>query len=125
MVEESLNKAIYKLVLYSVKIIPMIVSGIYLLNTILSYFYIDLPILSYIVQYLLIGFLYAASYAFRFCAWHRMFIHYILIVLTVNIVDYHIGIPISDRDLFLLYFILSALFLFIVVYLKFKVCKKD
>lgn len=125
MVEESLNKAIYKLVLYSVKIIPMIVSGIYLLNTILSYFYIDLPILSYIVQYLLIGFLYASSYAFRFCAWHRMFIHYILIVLTVNIIDYHIGIPISDRDLFLLYFILSAIFLFIIVYLRFKVCKKD
>lgn len=123
MAEESLNKALYRIVLYSAKVIPMIIAGIYFLNTVLSYLYIDIPLLSYIVQFLLIGFLYAVSYAFRFCSWHRMFIHYILIVLIVNIIDYHIGIPISDRSLLLLYFIISAIFMFITLYLKFKVCK--
>ena len=45
--EENLSKLLYKIELYLIKIIPIIIAFIYLLNTILSYFYIDLPILSY------------------------------------------------------------------------------
>ena len=96
-VEGNLNKVLYKILLCSVKVIPMIISGIYLLNTVLSYCNIDLPLFSYIVQFLFIGFFYTASYVFKFCAWHRMFIHYILLILILNIIDYHIGIPLSDR----------------------------
>lgn len=122
-VEENLNKSLYKIVLYLIKIIPIFISGIYLLNTVLSYFNIDLELFSYIVQFLFIGFMYATSYAFRFCAWHRMFIHYILIILILNIVDYHIGIPISDKAMVTLYIIIATVCLFLALYLKFKVCK--
>ena len=121
--EGNLNKVLYKLILYSVKVIPMLISGIYLLNTILSYCNIDLPLFSYIVQFLFIGFFYIASYAFKFCAWHRMFIHYITLVLILNIIDYHIGIPLSDRNILAAYLIISIVFLIITVILKFKSCK--
>ena len=122
-VEGNLNKVLYKLILYSVKVIPMLISGIYLLNTVLSYCNIDLPLFSYIVQFLFIGFFYIASYAFKFCAWHRMFIHYITLVLILNIIDYHIGIPMSDRNILAAYLIISIVFLIITVILKFKSCK--
>lgn len=101
--EANLSKSLCKIMLYSIKVIPMIISGIYILNTVLSYFDIDLPILSYIVQYLFIAVTLVASLAFRFCRWHRMFIYYIAVILTLNIIDYHIGIPVSDRCLYLLY----------------------
>ena len=121
--EANLSKSLCKIMLYSIKVIPMIISGIYILNTVLSYFDIDLPILSYIVQYLFIAITLVASLAFRFCRWHRMFIYYIAVILTLNIIDYHIGIPVSDRCLYLLYGIITGVFLFIILYLRFKVCR--
>lgn len=121
--EGNLNKVLYKILLCSVKVIPMIISGIYLLNTVLSYCNIDLPLFSYIVQFLFIGFFYTASYVFKFCAWHRMFIHYISLILILNIIDYHIGIPLSDRDILASYLVISVVFLIITVILKFRVCK--
>ena len=121
--EGSLNKSLYKIVLYSVKVIPMLVSGIYLLNTVLSYYGIDLELFSYVVQFLFIGLMYISSYAFKFCSWHRMFIHYILIILILNIIDYHVGIPLSDKGMVTLYIIIATICLFIALYLKLKVCK--
>lgn len=116
--EVSLNKTLHKVVLYLIKTIPIIIAGIYLLNTILSYFYIDLPIFSYIVQYLFIGFLYLTSITFKFCKWHRVFIHYLFIILTLNIVDYHIGIPITNRGILTVYIIITSLSIFTIIYYK-------
>ena len=118
--EESLSKTLYKIVLYSVKVIPMVVSGIYLMNTVLSYFNIDLELFSYVVQFLFIGQMYATSFAFKFCAWHRMFIHYILIIFILNIIDYHIGFPLSDKGMFTLYIIIATVCMFLALYLKIK-----
>lgn len=117
--EAGLSKTLCRIMLYSVKVIPMVISGIYVLNTVLSYFYIDLPVLSYIVQFLFIAFMLTASYAFKFCKWHRMFIYYILLILILNIVDYHVGIPISNRGLLLIYVIITGIFMFYIIYLKF------
>lgn len=119
-VEENLNKHLYRAVLYLTKTIPVIISGIYLINTVLSYMYIDIAALSYIVQFLFILYMYITSFAFKFCKWHRMFIHYILVILILNIIDYHIGIPVSDKGLFLLYIILTSAFLFTIIYYKTK-----
>lgn len=122
-VEENLSKSLYKIVLFLVKIIPMILSGIYLLNTILSYFYIDLPVFSYIggTSLFMLLFMYASSIAFHFCFYHRMFLHYISLNWILNIIDYYVGIPLSNRSLFLLYMIITGIFLFIILY---EHCKK-
>lgn len=120
----SLNKSLHKIVLYSVKVVPVIIAGIYLLNTMLSYIGIDAPALSYITQFLFIYLLYILSYVFKFCEYHRMFIHYILLILVLNIIDYHWGIPLENRGLFLLYGIVTGVFLFIILYLHQKEVKR-
>ena len=124
--EEKLkSKHLYKLTLFSIKIIPVVIAGIYLLNTVLSYCGFDLEILSYIVFFLLLAFLYLVSYVFRFCKWHRMFLHYILLNTILNIIDYYIGIPLSDWELFNMYMIITGIFVFLIVYFKVKQEKRD
>lgn len=119
--EEKLkSKDLYKAMLGSVRIIPILISGIYVLNTILSYFGIDWEGFSYIVQFLFIGFTYISSLTLRFCKYHRVFIHYITLTLILNIIDYHWGLPFSDRNLFLMYMVLAGFALFVALYLHQK-----
>ena len=121
--EENLrSKALYKIELYLIKIIPMLIAGIYLTNTVLSYFYIDLPILSLIggMSLLPLLFLYISSYVFRFCEYHRMFLHYIVANDMLNYADYYGKIPCSNRTYFLIHIIIAGLALYIILYMKFK-----
>ena len=120
-----ITKEIYKIELYTIKVIPIAISVIYLLNTILSYCYIDLPILSWIGGLSLLPwlFLYLSSFVFRFCIYHRMFLYYIVVCNILSYIDYTWTLPISDRGLFLLNIIIAGIFLFVILYLKLKVCK--
>jgi hypothetical protein len=103
----------------------MVIAILYLLNTILSYIGIDTVILSLLggMSILPLIFLYLTSYVFKFCAYHRMFLHYIVVCDIINYIDYYYGIPLSDRSLFALNIIIAGVFLFVILYLKFKVCK--
>jgi len=125
-VEKLRIKLLYKLEVWLVKVIPVVIAGIALLNTILSYFCIDVPFLSYLggVSILTLLFLYVSSYVFKFCVYHRMFIHYIALNWILNIIDYYWGIPVSDKGLFLIYMILTGIFLFVILYLHQKEVKK-
>lgn len=120
--EASLSKGLYKAELYLIKTIPMLFAGVSLLNDVLSYFCIDLPILSYIasVSILTLAFMYLSSIVFKFCIYHRMFIHYTAVNWLLNIIDYYIGIPLNDRALFIVYMSLAGITLFIILYLKFR-----
>lgn len=64
-----MNKLLYKVTVIVLKILPMLLAFITLLNSILSYFNIDLVILSYIegVSLITILFIYIASYTFKLC----------------------------------------------------------
>ena len=123
-VEESLrSKTLYKVEIGLLKIIPMVLAGIYLNNTILSYFLdIDLIILSYIggISLLPLIFLYLSSYVFRFCIYHRVFLHYITINELILILDTHIGLPISDLEYFCLQMSIFGISLFLFLYLYVK-----
>ena len=70
-----MNKLLYKITVIVLKILPMLLAFIILLNSILSYFNIDLVILSYIgeVSLITILFIYVASYTFKFYEYHRIF----------------------------------------------------
>ena len=93
-------------------------SGLFLLNTVLSYLGIDLEVLSHLCGISLTSliFFYSTSIAFGFCIYHRVFIHYLAINWILNLYDYYIGIPINDRNLFLMYIIITGIFLFIILY---------
>lgn len=98
-VEASLrSKNLYKIELYLLKIMPMLLAAIYLINTVLSYYDIVAPVLSYIggMSFIPLVFMYISSYVFRFCSYHRMFLHYIVVNDLISIVDYYWELPISD-----------------------------
>ena len=100
MVENLRSKLLYKIELRLLKIIPIILAFTALLNSILSYFNIDLYILSYIggISIFTMIFLYLSSYVFKFCEYHRMFLHYVVVTWIINTIDYYIGIPINDLE---------------------------
>lgn len=104
----------------------MIIALAYLINTVSSYLGIDLPILASIAGMSLVPliFMYISSYVFRFCEYHRMFLHYIAVNDIINIYDWYIGIDISDRDLFVLNISIAGVSLFIILYLYVESYKK-
>lgn len=121
LVEENskLNKILYKVQLYSLKVIPMSIALLHLLNTILSYFNIDLEIFSYIggISLLPILYLYISSYTFKFCEYHRMFLHYTVVTDIVNIIDLHYNIPLNNAEFICLHLAITGIALFLILYL--------
>ena len=116
------NKTLYKIELLLLKIIPMLLAGCYLLDTILSYFYIDTPIFSILggMSMFPLIFLYVSSYVFHFCEYHRMFLHYIVVNDTLSWIDYSYKLPIGDFKYLILHMSIAGIFLFIILYLKMK-----
>ena len=121
------NKDLYKIELYLLKVLPMLLAAIYLVNTVLSYYNIIIPALSYIggLSFIPLVFMYVSSYVFRFCSYHRMFLHYIVVNDSVNIVDYYYTLPISDWELFVMQMSIAGVSLFIILYLYVKHHKQN
>ena len=127
-VEENLkSKILYKTQLCLLKVIPMVMAFIFWINTVLSYFDIDLEVFSYIgsCSIITIVYLYISSYVFRFCEYHRMFLHYVCIIWLINIYDYYIGIPVDDISMLMIYQIITGICLFTILYLYVKSHKKS
>lgn len=61
------SKNLYKVELYLLKIMPMVIALAYLVNTVSSYFGVDIPILASIAGMSLIPliFMYISSYVFK------------------------------------------------------------
>lgn len=113
-------KYLYKLELVLLKIIPMLLALCYFSNTILSLFGYKYTIFSIIsgMSVLPMIFLYLSSYAFRFCEYHRIFLHYVVINECTVWYDYHYGIPYNDRTLLAIHISIACICLFLILYLK-------
>lgn len=127
--EENLKLSDYhksKLFLGFLKVLPMLLAGLFLLNTVLSYFYIDWTILSYLASVGIIPWLFImlASYRLKFCEHHRMFLWYIFVNNILCWTDYEFTLPISNRNLFLIHIIIAGVFIFLVLYFHQKCRKK-
>ena len=116
------RKRLHKLTIGVLKIIPMLMAAITLLNQVLSFFYIDWEVLGFIGggSALTIIFLYIASHCFNFCNYHRMFLHYVVFCDILDLIDYYIGIPVSSVALFLINLIAAGISLFLILYLHQK-----
>jgi hypothetical protein len=112
------KKIYYKIELLYVKYSPMILSAAIFLNSILNYYDIYLDIFNYLfgTSLLTLGHMYNSSKVFQFCKYHRMFIHYIAINIPINAIDNYIGFSIDDFNMLMVYMIISAIFLFLVLY---------
>ena len=61
------------------------------------------------------GFLYIASYVFKFCWYHRVFIHYITVVDFLNVTNWYWKIPITNDQYNNLHLGITAAFLVVSV----------
>ena len=126
--EKYLERRPYKITLWFLKVIPMVLAFCALLNTVFSFFCVPSDALSHIggISILPLLFLYLSSFVFRFCIYHRMFLHYLLVTDILNLIDYYIGIPFDNRTLFGFYIVVTGIFLFLILYFyrKEKCCKR-
>lgn len=125
--EKCLRNKQYKLFLIMLKYIPMLIALVYTLNTFAAFMGIDIPAANNIAGISLLTwiFMYVATVVFKFCIYHKMFLYYILAVDIVNIIDYYVGIPISDFQLLMLHSIITGISLFIILFLYLKYRKSD
>ena len=116
-----LQKSLYKIELYIIKIIPYILALFYLLNTTLSYFYIDIPLISYIagVSLLPLLFFYITSFVFRFCIYHRLPIYYIFINWLITSLDYYLDFTKYYETTVLISLITAGITIALIIYFKF------
>lgn len=121
------SKALYKITLLTLKMLPMIMSFSYLIMFILANTIEDYVIIPHILGTVIapLVFVYLTSYVFKFCAFHRMFIHYYAFVELLNVTDYYIRIPISDEAITLLHDSVTIIFLISIVVTYIYKYKKD
>lgn len=119
---EGLSKTFYKIVLYLLKIITYLLSLVYLLNTTLSYFRIDAPILSLIGGLSILPAIYIllTSFTFKFCIYHRIPLYYIIISDCIAYYDIYYEIPVNAGTLFSINLIVAGIALFLIIYFKLK-----
>lgn len=116
------SKILHKVLLILLKYIPIIIGLGYMLNTILLFFGIDLAIISLFTGLSVLPwlFIFISSFVFKFCLYHRIFLYYILIIDTINWIDYLIGIPISTLTILAVEAIIAgiALITTLILYVK-------
>ena len=114
--EESLrSKSLYKVTIFTLKIIPMLLAICDIVNTLLYMWDINAEVLSYFggVSFLTLVFLYLASYVFKFCEYHRLPLHYIVVTNIISIIDYNFSIGLAPA----IYLTIAGIFIVLLVYL--------
>lgn len=122
--EGNLRSKLYKAEIALIKALPFLLAVLYLIATILDYYMISSTIINYIALGILYVFIYISSYVFKFCEYHRMPIHYIVLINILSVYDVYIGIPLDTFRLMQMYAIVTCLFIFLTVYLYVKNHKK-
>ena len=123
--DRTLNKYLYKIQLYILRIIPMLLAIFHLFHTVLSHLGVNTIFLVYLgkVSFLTLGFLYVSSYAFHFCGFHRIFLHYILTVNVLNLIETYTGI---SNDFMLGTYIVIPIIFLVIILTKYKNgCNKE
>ena len=121
------SKALYKVTLYVLKMLPMIMAFSYLIMFVLANTIESFVIVPHIIGTVIapLAFVYLTSYVFRFCAFHRLFIHYYAFVELLNVTDYYIRIPISDAAITFIHDSVTIVFLILAVIMYIYKYKKD
>lgn len=124
--ENLRSKILYKIEILIIKFIPFILSIAYFINTTLSIYNVDVPILSYLTGLSFIPwvFIVISSFVFKFCTWHRVPLYYILANDLLNIVDSIWEIPIENRAYLGIHIVLFFI-CFITIFALRKKCNKN
>jgi len=120
-----IDKTLYKIELLLLKYISVIIGLCYLLNTILSYFKIDFVLFSVIggLSIFPAAFILVSSFVFKFCIYYRLPVYYAILCDIISYYDLYIGIPLSNKLLFIVDMIIAGIFVFLMIFFKIKLCK--
>ena len=116
--KRNLDKSLCLIELKLLKLLPFLLALVCLLNTILSIFRIDLYILSYIgsISFIPLIFMYVSSYTFKFCEYHRLPFHYIVLNNILSSLSYKIDFG-NAWFWIVLHVILLGITIFLITYL--------
>lgn len=94
----------------------------YITDDILLYCGIDNLFVNYFsgISILTLMYLYLTSYALKFCAYHRIPLHYILVCNIISCYEYYIGFPVKDITYLGMQLAVFMIFVLLYIYLKFK-----
>lgn len=113
---KGLNAQTYRAALQMMKWLPAVMAVSYLANSAGVYGETMHAVVHYVGMFLApMGMLYVASYLFRFCWYHRIFIHYLMAKELVNITDWYVGIPITDEEMAELHKWITGVFLAVAI----------
>ena len=87
--------------IYTLKVMPALLAACYMAYYLLLSFDIEVLELYRIadVSLLPLVFMYLCSYAFKFCGYHRVFLHYILLANLIEYWEQAYGIPVTNETL--------------------------
>lgn len=121
------SKEVYKITIYFLKVLPMIMVFAYIAMLGCFHYapkYVAIPHLLGTVGAPL-AFIYITSYVFRFCAFHRIFIHYYAFISILNVSDHYFHPYFNDNIITALHEGGSLLFGIIAVIMYIYKYKKD
>ena len=105
--ERNLKHKSYLLLL---KYLPHLIALLLVAYTLLQFANVDAIIIGYIINYILIGYVYICSIIFKFCYVHRLPIYYYILNELTSIIDnYIIEIPVSEKGLLGIHLILIGI----------------
>lgn len=124
----SLRRSNYKIFLFINKYLPYVISLLYMVNTILYLFGIDLVVFSILGGMSILPMIYftSVSFTFGYCSYHRLPLYYVILNDSINWLEYTIGIPITNTMFVSISLILMLLTIIIstILYLKEKKRKR-
>lgn len=134
-----LNKDLYKVDLFLLKLLPVIMVISHIIASYGAIFKVvsGAAIIIQIVSHYLglviapIAFMYISSHVFQFCNYHRMFIHYIAVIELMNVTNWYFKIPITNelyngiQVTITITFAILALIMYIKKRRQIRLCKKE
>jgi len=117
--EKSVNKHLYKILIYVLKYIPFILALMETVFVVLNYYELPHYYLNVFGGFSIcfIITLYLQSYIFQFCSWHRVPIHYVLLSNIIALIDDIVKIPTFrskyDENVFLYFLLCLQYYLYI------------
>lgn len=121
------SKGMYKVTLALLKRLPMVMAFSYLMMLFCFNYipeYVIIPhILGTIVP--MMAFLYITSYVFKFCAFHRLFIHYYVFIDILNVTDHYFYNYLNEDVVTFLHDSGTIIFLVTVIIMYLYKYKKD
>lgn len=118
-------KTLYKYLLILLRWIPMLLAICAVSVNVFAYFDISIWIFSILggISFIPLIFIFIASYAFKFCKYHRIPLYYVLANMVLSIIDTLIEIPIDDLQYLYLTLILFGITICWFILSKYKICK--